>query len=166
MGSRIALAAGVEVGFFRQVQDALHQFCHRLTDGRAGRQAGGLDAGAVHKAGGCFLEEEFMAQLMGAQPRKAGDGLPQRQVFHRQTRLGAHLVQLGGGGGGILLVVDVVGRGADEQIAVDGGGDQHPLAVFAGQLKNRVVHMVGGCVVQQEVVPPGGVQWSWYRSLT
>ena len=138
------------------MQNILHQGGDLPPDGRAGRQAGGFDARAVHKAGGGFPDEKLVPQFVGAQPRKAGDGLPQRQVLHGPACFGAHLVQFGGGGGGVLFVVDVGGRGADEQVAVDRGGHQHAFAVLARQLEHRMPHMVPGGVVQQEVIPPAG----------
>lgn len=136
------------------MQNVLYQSGHFHADGGAGRKSRRFDARTVHKPGGCFLNEKLVAQFVGPQSRKAGNGLPQGQVLYCQSGLGAHLVQLGGSGGGIFFVVNVGGRGADEQIAVHGGGHQHALAVLARQLKDRVVYVFARCMVQQKVVAP------------
>ena len=46
-----------------------------------------------------------------------------------------HQGQPGGGGGRVGPVRDVLRRGAHQQVAVDRGGDQHPLAVPPRQLE-------------------------------
>ena len=51
------------------------------------------------------------------------------------------------------LVGGVGGGGAQQQIAVHGRGDQHPLAGLARQLEDRALHMAAGAFVQQAVIP-------------
>src|SRR5699024_1266503 len=156
LGVQDTLADGIEVGFRFQVQAAGRDAGHHGPDGRRAGQAGGLDGGAVHKAGGRLPDEEVVPGLVGPQARKAGDGLPQGQVLDRQPGLGADLLQAGGGGGGGLFVLDVDAGGPHQQVAVDGGGDQDPLAGRPRQLEDGVADMVPGGVVQQEVVPAPG----------
>ena len=97
-----------------------------------------------------------MVILMGPESGKAGDGLPDGQVIHRNARLGDQIIQSGGGCVGAVPVLDVDGRRADDDIAVDGGAYQNALAQFAGQLEHRMAHESAGLLVQQAVIAPAG----------
>ena len=136
------------------MQDVRHDARDLLPDGRAGGQPRRLDARAVHKGGGAFADDKLVVYFVRAQAAEAGNGLAQRDVFDRQAGFLAHLVQLGGGGGGVFLVVNVGGGGSHQQVAVYRGGDQHALAVLAGQLEHRVFHVSARAVIQQEVIAP------------
>ena len=93
---------------------------------------------------------------MGAQAGERSDDRPQRQVFHAALGLGLHIVQLLRGGGSGLLVGQVGGGGAHQQVAVDGGRYQHALAHFAGQLEDGAGHQPARLLVQQAVVALAG----------
>ncbi len=120
--------------------------------------AGALDrpgdsmAAQSTKPGAISPMKKSVPRLVGAQAGKAGDGLAQRQIPDRQPGLVAHLIQACRRGGGGLLVLDINGGRADEQVAVHRGGDQHALAVLARQLEHGMPHMLPGRVVKQEVI--------------
>ena len=138
------------------MQAVFHDVGHHSAHGGGAGQAGGLDGSAIHKAGGNLANEEIVPRLVGAQACKAGDSLAHGQVLHRQAGLLPHFVQACRRGGGGLFVIHINGRGADQQVAVHGGGDQHALTVLARQLEDGVVHMPCRRVVQQEVIAAPG----------
>ena len=84
-------------------------------------------------------------------------GLPEGQIFHRGGGLEAHLIQPHLGGGGGILIGNIDGGGADDQIAVDSGGNQHPLALGAGKLENGMTDVAPSGVVEKKIVPPPGL---------
>ena len=153
-----ALAGSVEVRVVLQLEQVLHNPGHHDANGGGAGEAGGLDGGAVHKAGGLghLADDELMAVLVGPKTRKGGDDLPHGQIFHVEPGLLNELVQARAGGGGGLLVLNINGRRAHQQVAVDGGGNQHALAVLAGQGKNGVLYVLARLLVQQAVIAPAG----------
>ena len=67
LGSRIALGGwGSKGGVFFQVEDTGRDAGRHDADGRRAGQAGRLDGGAVHKAGGRLPDEEVVPWLVGA----------------------------------------------------------------------------------------------------
>ena len=150
------LAAGVKVRVFGQAQLLPDKPRQVLPNGRGAGQSRGLDARRVEEARGALPQDEVIPVLVGPQAGERGDDLPGGDVLHPQGGFLQHLLKPLGGGGGVLPAADILGGGAQQQVAVDRGGDQHPLAVFPGQLEHRAGHMAPGGVVQQAVLAPAG----------
>ena len=128
-----------------------------LPDGRGAGEARALDARGVEEAFGALSQHEVLPGLVGPQAHKGGDDLPHGHVLHAEGGLLGQIGDARGGGGGVLPVGVVHSGGAHQQVPVDGGGYQHALAVFAGQLEDGAAHVAPGGLVQQAVLPfPGG----------
>ena len=89
---------------------------------------------------------------MRAQTGERRDDLAEGDVGHGDAALLGHLGKAGRRGVGALLVLDVFGCGANNEIAVDGGRDEHALAHLGGKRKDHVVHVVACSGVKKHVL--------------
>ena len=93
-----------------------------------------------------------MAILVGTETCEARDDLTDGQILHGSPGLGDQLIEAGGGGVRAVLVLDVDGRRPDDGVAVDGRADEDALAIFPGELEDRVLCKVAGRLVEQAIV--------------
>ena len=83
-------------------------------------------------------DDEVMARLVRAQPAEVPDRVLQGDALHGDGALLADLRDAFRGRVGPLFVLDVLGGGADEDVAGCRGGDEHALAELGGQGKDGV----------------------------
>ena len=134
-----------------------HQLCGVLSHGGGGGQARGADTCQIQEPGRGLLNDEVPGVGYRPHPGEAADDSPKVHRRHRAQGGSPHKIQAGGGGGGVVPL-HRLGVGAYQQVAVDCGGHQHPLAVFVGALEDHPAHPIPLALVQQEVLAPGGMK--------
>ncbi|CAM5568473.1 hypothetical protein SGLAM104S_09796 [Streptomyces glaucescens] len=127
-------------------------------EGRGGGEAGGADAadGDVSLAG-VGADPVVLVPGGGAQPGVDGGDLLVEQGGQDPAALLAQVGETVGGGAGGPLVVQVLGGGAEQDVAVDGGGDQDALAEGGGDGQQDVPDQgAGELVVDEELAAARG----------
>ncbi|AOW90259.1 hypothetical protein BC342_31290 [Streptomyces olivaceus] len=148
---RRALRAEVEAGFGEQGGDV-------RGDGEGGGEAGGADAADRDTAQFRVGADAVVVVLGGgAQSGVDGGDLLVQQCGEDAAALLAQGAQSLGGGLGGVLVVEVLGGGAQQDVAVDGRCDQDALAEGGGDRQQDVPDEgAGERVVDDELAPARG----------
>ena len=91
---------------------------------------------------------------MGTQPAETGDHFSQRElaVLDGKSGLGGHVIQVDGVGAGVFLVAVGHRSRSNQQVSVDGRGDQDAFACLGRQLEDGMADEVADFLVQQHVV--------------
>ena len=122
----------------------------------SGGKARALHARQVQHTGGRPLDDEVRPVGVGPDARKVADAGGKFHAGHAPAGALRHLGKAHGGGGGVGGIRNVLGVGADDQIAVYRGGHQHALASGGGALEDDPAHGIAGGFVQQVILAPAG----------
>ena len=159
------LPGGVKILFLGHIHGEGQDPCHHPPDGQGGSEAGGLDADEVHQpgAGHLFPDDEIPeaalagGSLFGSDTGIGADDLSALEAGEELLGLGPELVHDRLGGRGVSRVLDVLGAGTDDEVAVDGGGQVHPQTADA-RLGGRIDgHGEDVSLIQNEIFSPAGV---------
>ncbi len=147
-------ADGVPIRFGAQVLAGIFQQCDNLFgDSRGGSERRGFHPAQVDEARYAFrnLDDEvlmvrhFTVQTRriaaGTQPRKCGDHVALAEARHELLRTLPDFAHPLGGDVDIGLVVDFLGVGADQRVAVQRCGDENALADLTWYGEKHVVNL-------------------------
>ena len=138
-----------KVGFYLCLASLCDLVRDHAADGGSGGEPRGLNAGGIVETGDILTgsKDEVAAVLVGAKTGEGGDHLAEGNFGHGSGSRFSKIRQTFPGGIYALFVVDILRRGADQEIAVDRRGNQDSLAHFGRGLKDGLIHVPSRALV-------------------